>query len=52
MNARGEKFAQASRGMRAVLQCGIERGRVSLKFGVHGLISDSCYFFSLLWVSI
>ena len=33
MNARGEKFAQASRWMRAVC-----RGRVSLKFGVHFVI--------------
>ena len=34
MNARGEQFAQASRGMRAVLTCGADRSPVSLKFGV------------------
>ena len=36
MNARGEKFAQASRWMRVVLRSW--GGRVSLKFGVHDVI--------------
>ena len=34
MNARGEQFAQASRGMRDVLTCGTGMSPASLKFGV------------------
>ena len=53
MNAWGEKFTQACRGMRAVLPCGgADRSRASLKFGVQGMSTDSCYFFSLPRVSI
>ena len=36
MNARGEKFTQACRGMRAVWPCGADGSRASLKFGVQG----------------
>ena len=52
MNARGEKFTQACRGMRAVWPCGADGSRASLKFGVQGMITDLCYFFSLPRVSI
>ena len=52
MNAWGEKFIQAYRGMRAVQPCGPDGSRASLKFGVQSMITDSCYFFSLPRVSI
>ena len=53
MNALGENFTQAYRGMRAVQPCGPDGSRASLKFGVQSMITDSCYYFlSLPWVSI
>ena len=43
---------KAHHGMRVVQPCGPDGSRVSLKFGVQSMITNSCYFFSLPRVSI